>query len=376
MNRKLKIVQMLPALQAGGVECTVRELAAAVVKAGHESIVISSGGRMQAGIEEEGSSHVTMEVGRKRLSSFFQVKPVREFLERTAPDILHVHSRVPAWIAWLAWRKMDPATRPRLMTTVHGFYSVSFYSRIMTRGERVLTVSNSAREYVLKNYPSVEPSLVQAISLGVDPAEYHPGYRPSPEWLESWYRQYPELKGKWVLCLPGRLTKLKGHEPFFRILKILKEKGIPVHGLVVGEAHKRKKKYAEMLLTLVRESGLEKVVTFTGHRTDLRDVLAVSDVVLSLTIVPESFGRTTLESLALGKPVLGYAHGGVEEQLNVFLPEGKVPVNDVESAAARLEAWYGNPPGLPAGILPPYRLSDMTEAHLALYEEMASNRKV
>ncbi len=369
----MKILQMLPALEAGGVECTVRELASAVVKAGHESLVVSGGGSMVSDLEAEGSRHISMAVGRKGFSSFLLVKTIRRLFETEAPDIVHLHSRVPAWIAWLAWRKMPAGMRPRLVTTVHGFYSVNFYSAVMTRGERVLAVSESAKEYVLKNYPGVEADRIKAISLGVDTSEYYPGYAPSPEWLENWKTEYPHLEGKWVLCLPGRLTRLKGHEDFFKVISGLKQRGIPVHGLIVGGAHKRKQEYAGSLKQMVLSAGLEQDITFTGHRTDLRELLSVSDVVLSLTIVPESFGRTTLESLALGKPTLGYSHGGVEEQLNVFLPDGKIPVRDVEAAIERLAEWYASPPRLPGEILPPYRLQDMTAANLAVYGELITS---
>lgn len=375
MSKKRKIVQVLPALDAGGVECTVREIAAAVVQAGHESLIISAGGRMKELLEQEGSTHITMEVGKKNLSSFLKVRKMRAVLRELNADIVHVHSRVPAWIVYLAWRGMNPTTRPRLLTTVHGFYSVNFYSRVMTKGERVITVSESAKKYVLDNYPLVDPEKVQAISLGVNSEQYYPGYKPTEEWRAAWRAEFPELRDKWIVCLPGRLTKIKGHVDFFSIVKELKEKGIPVHGLVVGEAHKKKKEYADSLKAMVSEMGLEESVTFTGHRTDLREVMVASDVILSLTNVPESFGRTTLESLALGKPTLGYAHGGVEEQLNVFLPEGKVSVNDVASAVRLLESWYANPPGMPGEILPPYRLSDMTDAHLSIYEEFAQKRE-
>lgn len=371
MSRKLKIMQVLPALDAGGVECTVLELSRAVTDSGNESVVVSTGGNLVKQLEEEGARHIIMPVAKKSLSSFFQVKPFRKMLEEERPDILHLHSRIPAWIAWLAWRRMAPESRPHLVSTVHGFYSVNRYSRIMTCGEVVTAVSESARKYVLNNYPGTDAGKVRAIPLGVDPAEYYPGYRPSREWEEEWKKEFPKVQGKWTLCLPGRLTRIKGHEDFLQVIDVLKKEGFPVHGIIVGSAHKRKKKYEEEIRGLVREMNLENHITFTGHRSDLKDVLAFSNIVLSLTTVPESFGRTTLESLALGKPVMGYAHGGVEEQLNVFLPEGKVPVRDIKACIELLRKWYQSPPELPGAILPPYRLSDMTEANLNIYRELA-----
>ncbi len=112
----MKIIQILPELNAGGVEGHVLDLAGFLASAGHESIVISNGGNMVAKLEQRGVRHVTMPVHRKSLRSLLQVHKLRAWLRDEKPDIVHAHSRVPAWIGWLALRGMDPLTRPTLMT--------------------------------------------------------------------------------------------------------------------------------------------------------------------------------------------------------------------------------------------------------------------
>ena len=149
MTKKLTVLQTLPALHSGGVERGTLEIARALVAAGHRSIVVSDGGRLVEQLEREGSEHITMPVHRKSLASLFQIRPFRRLLEELKPDIVHARSRIPAWIAWLALRRMNPATRPRFVTTVHGMYSVSPYSAIMTKGEVVIAVSETVRDYVL-----------------------------------------------------------------------------------------------------------------------------------------------------------------------------------------------------------------------------------
>ena len=129
---QLTILQILPALHSGGVERGTLEIARALVAAGHRSIVVSNGGRLVEQLVREGSEHITMPVHRKSLTSLFQVRPFRRLLQELKPDIVHARSRVPAWIAWLALRRMSPASRPRFVTTVHGLNSVSAYSAIMT----------------------------------------------------------------------------------------------------------------------------------------------------------------------------------------------------------------------------------------------------
>ena len=75
------------------------------------------------------------------------------WLEAEKPDIVHVHSRLPAWICWLAIKKVPVQHRPKLVTTMHGHYSVSGYSSVMAKGRRTIAVSDHIRRYTLKNYP-------------------------------------------------------------------------------------------------------------------------------------------------------------------------------------------------------------------------------
>ena len=149
----MKVLQILPELNAGGVERVVLVISDHLVATGHQSVVVSNGGRLVAALEKSGAQHLALPVHRKSLGSLFQVRPLRRILDQERPDILHIHSRVPGWIAWLAGRKMNPQTRPRLVSTVHGFYSVNAYSAIMTRGERVIAVSECIRDYVAQNFP-------------------------------------------------------------------------------------------------------------------------------------------------------------------------------------------------------------------------------
>ena len=256
MAARLTVVQMLPALDGGGVEKGTLEAARYLVTQGHRSLVISGGGRMVAQLQREGSEHIAWTVGAKRLGTLRYIKRVREILRKERPDILHLRSRLPAWIGYWAWRGLNPATRPHLVTTVHGPYTPGWYSSVMVRGERVIAISDMIRAYILKNYPRVDAAIIRVIPRGVDPREYPHGYRPSPAWLTAWRALYPQLEGKYVVTLPARLTRWKGQEDFIALIAGLKRRGLPVHGLVVGDAHPRKQAYAAELQRQVAQAGL------------------------------------------------------------------------------------------------------------------------
>lgn len=365
----MKVLQILPELSSGGVERGTLEIADYLVKNGHQALVVSNGGRLVESLEKLGAKHIAMPVHRKSISSLFQVRPLRRLLETEKPDILHIRSRIPGWISWLALKKMNPAMRPRLVSTVHGFYSVSPYSAIMTKGERVIAVSESIRTYISDNYPNADPSKITVIHRGIDPAQYPFDHQPSTEWQQSWYAEYPQLQGKQVFLLPGRITRLKGHADFFGLLNRLKQQGRNVHGLVVGDTHPKKQAYLTELRDLLKEKGLENTVTFTGHRSDVREIMAMSSVVCALSQQPESFGRTVLEALAIGKPVLGYDCGGVGELLSAVFPEGRVKLADAEAlfTAANWILDQQPKPRVPENA---FTLENMCAGTLHLYEEM------
>jgi glycosyltransferase involved in cell wall biosynthesis len=365
---KLTVVQVLPALESGGVERGTLEVGKYLVEHGHRSIVISAGGRMVEQLVREGSEHVRWDIGRKSLWTLRLVPQLRRFLRENRVDILHARSRMPAWVAWLAWRGMNPATRPRFITTVHGLYSVNPYSAIMTQGESIIAVSETVREYVLKHYPRTDPARITVIPRGIDPTAYPWGYRPADAWLAAWRAQYPALQGHKVITLPGRITRLKGHEDFIALIARLKARGEPVHGLIVGGAEVKKQAYLSELKAKVTAAGLGRDITFTGQRSDLREIMAVSDLVLSLSTKPESFGRTVLEALSMGVPVVGYAHGGVGEQLTRLYPQGCVPLGDLDGLVRQCRAIEAATRITP--LTPPPTLQDMLTATLNRYAHL------
>lgn len=368
--RRLTILQVLPALQSGGVERGTLDVARALVAAGHRSLVMSTGGRLVARLKAEDSNHLTRDIGRKSLLTFRHVYPLRRLLGSGEVDIVHVRSRLPAWIVWLAWKSLPAARRPRLVSTVHGPYSVNAYSAVMTRGERVIAISETIRDYIRRNY-RVPDERIRLIYRGIDPVEFPFGHRPPDEWMASWHRDFPLLQGKRVLALPARITRWKGQLDCLKVVAALVAAGEPVHGLIVGDAQKGREDFARELRGRVAAMGLEPHVSFTGHRSDLRDVMAACDIVFSLAREPEAFGRVPVEALSLGVPTIGYDHGGVGESLRAIYPAGLVPVGDIDAVVARTREFLRAAPLVPPDQ--PFTLQRMTDATLAVYQELVES---
>lgn len=369
MTRRLNIAQVLPALESGGVERGTLEVARYLVAQGHRSIVISAGGRLVKQLLADGSEHLSWPVGSKSLLTLKYIPRLIKYIQDNQIDILHVRSRFPAWICYLAWKKMPVSQRPRLITTVHGQYSVSPYSRIMARGERVIVVSEMIRNYVLQHYP-VDPKRLWLNYRGVDPAGFYHGYQPPQNWLQDWYRHYPQTRGKQLLTLPGRISRWKGQLDFIEAMAEIRQHRPNVHGLIVGETKAGKAHLQRELERRITQLGLEQHITLTGHRSDIREVMAISTLVMSLSQQPEAFGRTTLEALSLGVPVIAYNHGGVAEQMKVILPAGLIETANQRQLVTRSLAWLDSRPTLPKTH--PFQLQNMLETTLAVYQDVLS----
>ena len=373
--KALKVLQLLPALDSGGVERGTLEIARALVLAGHESVVLSKGGRLVEQLQAEGSRHIARDLGRKSPTTFLHYRALRKLFEAERFDIVHARSRLPAWVAWLAWRGMPADARPRFVTTVHGMHSVSRYSAIMCAGERVIAVSDTVRDYLRSHYPPTRwPHLadehITVIPRGIDPAEFPRDYPPSDEWLARFHAEFPQIGQRKVLTLPGRLTRLKGHHDFITLVARLVAEGVDVIGLVVGGEDPKRPGYAKEIRARVQAEGLAGRILFTGHRSDVREIYSVSDCVLSLSSTPESFGRTVLEPLAMGRPVVGYAHGGVAEILAELFPHGAVGKGDVAAATVRAaDVIAGRTPVVEHNSR--FLLANMQAQTLKLYRSLA-----
>lgn len=363
------MVQLLPALEAGGVERSTLEIAEALVRDGHRAIVASAGGRLLPRLEALGAEHVMLDIGRKSPLSLRHVPTLRRMFRDTGADIVHARSRLPAWLALLALRGMPGDSKPRFVTTAHGLNSPSRYSAVMTRGDRVVCVSSVVRDYLLEHYPRIDPSKLVVIPRGIDPDAFPRRPWPDRAARARFAAEFPRLGGDGpLLLLPGRGTRLKGHADALQLLARVRGAGIDARLWMPGAREPGRESYLAELESRSQSLGIDGAVAIAPPIDAIAEAYAASDLVLQLSRKPESFGRTVLEALAVGRAVLGWNHGGVGELLRELQPEGAVEPFDADALAARAQSLLAQPPSPPATI--PYTLRAMQEATLGLYAEL------
>lgn len=303
----MRIVQLLPELNEGGVERGVVELNREYVKNNITSFVISAGGKLENQINIDGGKHIKFDVCSKNIFTVYsRVNKLKKILEEIKPDIIHVRSRVPAWLIYFA----NKSLKIKVVSTVHGFNSVGFYSSIMQKADAVICVSNSIKEYIKKNYQTNE-NIITVIPRGIDLDLFSPK-NISNDFIQN-FKKENNLENKFIISSVGRITQLKDYETFIKAIFIIKKEIPNTVALIVGGVRSDKQDYLNSLKNLIKELNLEKNIIFTGSQSKIAEIYTLSDVVVSSSKKPESFGRAVAESLAMNTPVIATNHGGVKD---------------------------------------------------------------
>jgi glycosyltransferase involved in cell wall biosynthesis/mitochondrial fission protein ELM1 len=361
----MHIVQLIPSLNEGGTERGVVDLNREFVRRGLRNTVISAGGKLVPQIVSQGGTHIICDVKSKNpLTVPLRVLRLRQILREWKPDILHVRSRVPAWLVYFANRSLGIP----VVSTVHGFNSVGWYSKIMVRAQHVIGASEAMRSYLNRHY-GVTDEIFRLIPRGMDAEGFNPD-KVDREWMEAFKVQYG-LEGRFVCSIVGRISSLKGIDWAIKALASVSEKLPPWKLLIVGSPQAGQENYAGELKALATTLHLEEQVVFTGSQSKIAEVYACSQVVISATTrKPEAFGRTLVEALAMNCPVIATAHGGALDIVKPGLTGWLVPIENVEAlGAAILEASTAKLTGLREYALANFSLEQMVEKTLDVYRE-------
>ena len=303
----MRIVQIIPELNEGGVERGVVELNREFVKLGIESYIISNGGKLVNQIVQDGGNHIIFDVCSKNIfTAFSRIRGLKKILKDLKPDIIHVRSRVPAWLVHF----VNKSLKIKVVSTVHGFNSVGFYSSIMQKSDAVICVSNSIKEYIQKNYQTSEDKIT-VIPRGIDLELFNPKNIDN-DFIENFKKEF-NLENKFIISSVGRVTQLKDYETFIKAILIVKNEIPNVKALIVGGVRSDKEDYLNSLKNLIKELNLEDNIIFTGSQSKIEQIYASSDVVISSSKKPESFGRAVAEAICMNKPVIATNHGGVKD---------------------------------------------------------------
>jgi len=379
------ILQVVPRLDAGGTERAAIEISQALTRAGARALVATEGGRMATALAEAGGEIVREPVASKNpLTILANARRLRHLIEERGIDLVHARSRAPAWSALLAARQTG---RP-FVTTYHGSYGEpgplkKIYNSVMGRGDRVIANSRYTAGLITSRHRTAEPR-VRVIYRGVDEHVFDAS-AVAPEAaakLRSRWGLAPETK---IVLQAARLTRPKGHSQTIEAARLLHEEGA-LHDTVIvfaGDAPD-KSAYRQELLALIGRYGLDDKVRLVGHCEDMQTAFLSAYVALVPSLMPETFGRTSIEAQAMGCPVILFDLGALPE--TIISPEQDqsgftgwlVPPGDAAALATRIKRALNLAPDARAAlgararqhVTAEFTLHQMQQATLAVYDEL------
>lgn len=368
---QLSVLQVLPALEGGGVERGTVEITQAIAASGGRALVASAGGRMVGQVERAGGQHKRLPLMTKDpLSIWLNSFRLGGLIRREGVRLVHARSRAPGWSAWLAARR----TGTPFITTWHGVYGEDFpgkrlYNSVMARGELVIAISR----FVANRLPSlgVPAERVRLIPRGVDAALFAPDMVTGDRMhrlAEAW-RLPP---GAPVVMLPARLTRWKGGETLLEAIARLRQPDLFCVFVGGGGAD-----FGRALAARAETLGLGERVRVTGHCDDMPAALMLADVVACPSLRPEPFGRVVIEAQAAGRLVIAADQGGAAETVvkgtGWLVPPGDAAalaaaIHDALTLQAEARAAIGG--AARAHVLENYTVQAMQQATLAVYREV------
>lgn len=331
------ILQIIPALDAGGAERAVVDMADAIVRAGGTALVASEGGRLEDALSDTGAELIDMPVARKNPVSVLQnTGKISELITTRGVDLVHARSRAPAWSALQATKR----TGTPFVTTYHGAYSGNgfwpkkFYNSVMARGDLVIANSGWTGLHVKTTHGLNEDKII-VIPRGVDFKAF------DPEAVED--RRVTNMRRHWgigdeneriLALLPARLTRWKGQLLALEALASLSpEERAELVLVLIGDSQGRKS-YVTEIEREIAKHGLVECTRVAGHCTDMPAALGAADIVLAPSLKPEAFGRVAAEAAAMAKPVIAADHGGAKETVIEGETGARFKPGDANSLAA------------------------------------------
>lgn len=364
----MRVLQILPELNVGGVERGVIDLSRALKARGEEVQVISNGGKLVQDLVKIGVPHYELPVHKKSLWTLRMVSEVTKIIQREHIDIIHARSRVPAWIAYLASRR----TNCDFVTTCHGYYSNHFLSKVMGWGKRVIVISHSIGRRMIDDF-HVPPERIRLIHRGIDLSQC--------QFVPNKYSK--PIPPVYKIVNVGRLTPIKGQKEFIQGIHLLSKQIPNIEAWIVGAPDEGKEEYAAELKLLADRLGLSKQVKFMGTRYDVPTIIKEADLLVLSTKIPEAFGRVIAEAGAVGTAVIASRIGGILDVID----DGEngllfYPLNTEEMVRCMADLLRDRKKcqlfsdRLRAKVESKFSLDQMVDKTLEVYKEVKQEKKI
>jgi glycosyltransferase involved in cell wall biosynthesis len=324
---RIRVVELLATGTNGGAQEHVLNLVTRLDRARYDVSVLSlSNGAAVRRLERTGISVCALD----DMDDDAAIEAVAAHLAAVKADVVHNHMyRAEVVGTQAAWR-LAAARRPRpyVVSTVHSSRVRSdedkeVLRQLTPRMDHLIAVSRAIVRKIGDEGRAGAP--VDLIYNGVDLTRYA-----EPDICGTLHAEYPIPLGSPIVGVVARLEPEKGHPTLLEAWPTVLASVPSAHLLIVGEGTQQRALEAQAAAL-----GLESSVTFTGRRDDVPAVTAALDVAV-LPSYREAQGLSILEAMALSRPVVASAVGGIPEMIEDGQTGLLVPPREPRALAAAI----------------------------------------
>jgi len=340
-------------IQVSAIDSTMngllRELNKGILGEGYELICVCSDGPRVEQMRSDGFDVRTINIDRRiaplrNLKSIYQMY---KLFRKEKPDIVHVHTPVASVLGRIAAKL---ARVPNIIYTAHGFYfhenmpkkQYKFFYTIEKLCAKWFTdylFTQSAEDGELAIRDKFLPKdKITIIGNGVD---VHGKFNPENidvEKIKKIKHGFKLENDSLVITFIGRLVEEKGIIDLLEAIKLISKENITL--IVVGStgASERDQSMNERLKEYI---GHPKVI-FTGYRTDIPEILSISDI-FCLPSYREGMPRSIIEAMAMQCTVIATNIRGSREEVDHGVNGYIVELNNPQEIAKRIKYLKDNP---------------------------------
>lgn len=337
----MKIVRVIARLNVGGPARHVVWLTHGLQDAEYESLLVAG----TVPPSEEDMSYFAAQLGvapvlipemSRELSAkdALAIWKLYRLCIRERPDIIHTHTAKAGTVGrvagllycWLTpWTLLGRPRACRFVHTYHGHIFHSYYGPLKTRlfllierilarlvTDRIVVLSEQQRREINEDFRVGRAGQISVVPLGLDLTAFS-------QWKQrgqSFRDEFGVGANEILIGIIGRLTEIKDHEFFLRVVADFKarfssDSSVPVRFIVIGDGPLR-----NTLEQQAASLGLSEDVIFTGSRKDPENFYPALDIV-ALSSRNEGTPLTLIEAMANARPVISTAVGGVVDLLGV-----------------------------------------------------------
>ncbi len=346
---KVKVLQIITRLDAGGSATSVMELAARLDKQRYATFVVAGktndpDGAVRQFLEKRGVAHVFLNDLVRPVAVWSDLKVLwrlYRMIRKGRYDIVHTHTSkagiLGRWAAWLAGV-------PRIVHTTHGHIFYGYFGKLLTGlfifaervtaliTDRVVVLTRMERDDHLRlkigstDRLTVIPTAIDLSAFSVDPKNG-----------QQLRHQLGIPQEDIVFGSVARLDPVKGNRFLIDAMAQMLKKYPATTLVLVGDGSER-----ESLMGHCHALGIQDRVIFTGHQRDVARHLNLMDIFV-LASINEGMGMVLLEAMACAKAVIATRTGGIPEIIEDGYNGILVPPGDADALAHAMMELLAHP---------------------------------